>query len=152
MYTVVDVAAYILDNYGPMTTMKLEKLTFYSQAYSLVVTGAPMFEEDFEAWVNGPVAPALYRKHKGKFLIHPGELAFAVADHEPLADDIKDLVDTVCARLAALSGNKLSALTHSEDPWVNARRGYAPSQHCEQIIPKAAMKSYYAHHQTWLLA
>lgn len=34
MANVLDVASYILDQTGYVSTMKLQKLTFYSQAYS----------------------------------------------------------------------------------------------------------------------
>lgn len=42
MATVVDVAAYILKRCGAMTTMKLQKLAFYSQAESLARRGHPL--------------------------------------------------------------------------------------------------------------
>ena len=34
--TIYDVAKYIIDNFGPMSAMKLQKLAFYSQAMALV--------------------------------------------------------------------------------------------------------------------
>ena len=46
MATVVDVAAYILKRCGAMTTMKLQKLAFYSQAESLARRGHPLSEEE----------------------------------------------------------------------------------------------------------
>ena len=49
MAHVVDVAAYILECLGSVSTMKLQKLTFYSQAYYLVEHGTPLFPEEFEA-------------------------------------------------------------------------------------------------------
>ena len=45
MAHVVDVAAYILECLGSVSTMKLQKLTFYSQAYYLVEHGTPLFPE-----------------------------------------------------------------------------------------------------------
>ena len=68
MAHVVDVAAYILECLGSVSTMKLQKLTFYSQAYYLVEHGTPLFPEEFEAWANGPVAPDLFKRHKGEFV------------------------------------------------------------------------------------
>ena len=56
MATVFDVAKYILDKYGSMSAMKLQKLIFYSQAMSLVWDDVPLFEEDFEAWAKVPFA------------------------------------------------------------------------------------------------
>ena len=57
-----------------MTTMKLQKLAFYSQAESLACRGLPLFDEDFQAWRGGPVCRELYAQHRGKFLIREGEL------------------------------------------------------------------------------
>ena len=72
MAHVVDVAAYILECLGSVSTMKLQKLTFYSQAYYLVEHGTPLFPEEFEAWANGPVAPDLFKRHKGEFVVSRG--------------------------------------------------------------------------------
>lgn len=147
MTSVIDVAAYILDEYGPMTTMKLEKLAYYSQAYSLSRgNGAPLFAEDFQAWVNGPVAPELYHEHRGKFLLHRGELARAVEGHAPLSASEKRLVKTVCGKLSPLTGNQLSEKTHAEKPWRDARMGCGPSERCETIIPKQVIREYYSAH------
>lgn len=49
MATVHDVAAYILAKHGPMTAMKLEKLVYYSQAWSLVWDDKPLFRSKIEA-------------------------------------------------------------------------------------------------------
>lgn len=147
MKSVVDVAAYILDEYGPMTTMKLEKLAYYSQAYSLSRgNGVPLFDEDFQAWVNGPVAPELYQEHRGKFLVRKGDLSSAVAGHAPLTASEKALIDTVCKELSPLSGNQLSERTHAESPWRDARAGIGPTERCDAIISKRAIREYYAAH------
>ena len=57
MAHVVDVAAYILEDLGSVSTMKLQKLAFYSQAYYLAEHGATLFPEAFEAWANGLLLP-----------------------------------------------------------------------------------------------
>jgi uncharacterized phage-associated protein len=45
MTTAYDVAAYILRKKGEMTAMKLEKLVYHSQAWSLVWDEEPLFHE-----------------------------------------------------------------------------------------------------------
>lgn len=147
MRSVVDVAAYILDKYGAMTTMKLEKLAYYSQAYSLSHgSGAPLFSEDFQAWVNGPVAPELYREHRGMFLIHKEDLSRAVEGHAPLSAPERRIVDAVCGELSGLTGNQLSERTHSEGPWCDAREGCGTSDRCDAVISKRAIREYYSEH------
>ncbi|MBF1076999.1 MAG: DUF4065 domain-containing protein, partial [Prevotellaceae bacterium] len=89
--SVVDVATYILERTDTITTMKLQKLAFYSQALHLVNNGTPLFPEDFQAWRGGPVAPELYALHRGKFLIRPGELGNA-GTSEGLTEEERTLI------------------------------------------------------------
>ena len=63
MVDVKDVAQYILDKQGGMTTWKLQKLVYYCQAWSLVWDDEPLFPDDIEAWANGPVVRKLYDIH-----------------------------------------------------------------------------------------
>ncbi len=62
-------ASYILSKISPLPAMKLQKLVYYSQAWSLVWDDMPLFEEPIEAWANGPVVKSLFELHKGKYLI-----------------------------------------------------------------------------------
>ncbi len=66
MSTADDVARYVLDRHA-MTAMKMQKLVYYAQAWTLARTGEPLFDEPIEAWVNGPVVRALYDQHRGQF-------------------------------------------------------------------------------------
>ena len=50
MADVYDVAAYILKQRGPLTAMKLQKLVYYSQAWSIVWDDDAVFSEEIEAW------------------------------------------------------------------------------------------------------
>ena len=72
MMTVLDVAAYILERQGSMTTMKLQKLVYYCQAWSLVWDERPLFDESIEAWANGPV---LSRRDDRQLPLAPGGAA-----------------------------------------------------------------------------
>ena len=56
----IDVAAYILRKQGTMPAMKLQKLVYYSQAWSLVWDDRPIFRDRIYAWANGPVIRNLY--------------------------------------------------------------------------------------------
>ena len=67
MASVHDLAAYILKKQGPMTAMKLQKLVYYCQAWSLVWDDRPMFTARIEAWASGPVVRDLYKEHAGKY-------------------------------------------------------------------------------------
>lgn len=139
MATVSDVAAYILRRKGEMTAMKLQKLVYYSQAWSLVWDEAPLFSETIEAWANGPVCPALYAKHRGSFTV--GSIS---GDPDVLTDAQRDTVDRVLAFYGDKDAHWLSELTHSERPWMDARVGSKAGERSSNPITNAAMAEYYS--------
>ena len=47
-----------------MTNMKLQKMLYYQQGFHLAYFGTPLFDDDFEAWMYGPVIPSVYEKYK----------------------------------------------------------------------------------------
>ena len=68
MYDVQNVAEYVITysevkDYG-ISNLKLQKILYLIQAYSLIHTKKPCFSEDIEAWDFGPVIPEVYRKYK----------------------------------------------------------------------------------------
>ena len=142
--SVVDVATYILERTDTITTMKLQKLAFYSQAQHLAQYGSPLFPEAFQAWRGGPVAPELYALHRGKFLIRPGELSSG--DSSALTDAERELIDGVCSALGGMTGAELSERTHVEAPWMQAREGLTPSAPSDAVITQEAMRRYYRKH------
>ena len=48
-----------------MSNMKLQKMLYYEQGYHLAAFGTPLFDEDIEAWMYGPVVPCVYEHFKG---------------------------------------------------------------------------------------
>ena len=140
MATVFDVAKYILETRGKMSTMKLQKLCYYCQAWSLVWDDCELFTEEFEAWANGPVCRELYDVTKGIFSVK--------ADDEPgnsenLSDNQKDTINTVLEHYAPHDAQWLSQLTHLEDPWRKARKDIPAGQGSDRIISKESMAMYY---------
>lgn len=141
MTNVFDVAKCILQKMkGSITTMKLQKLVYYCQAWALVWDEEPLFPERIEAWANGPVCPALYERHKGMFRIGADDLN---GDLSALAEKNIETIDAVLGYYSAKSSQYLSDLTHLEDPWRNARVGCAPGDRCNIEISHAAMAEYY---------
>jgi uncharacterized phage-associated protein len=63
---VFDVSKSILHTIGDeISTMKLQKLCYYCQAWHLAWYGKSLFPEDFERWDNGPVCRELFDLHRG---------------------------------------------------------------------------------------
>jgi len=139
MANVFDVAAYILKQKAPMTAMKLQKLLYYSQAWSLVWDEEPMFTERIEAWANGPVVPELYDWHRGSFKLEN----CSRGDENVLTSEQRETLEAVLSAYGDQTSQWLSDLTHSEEPWKSARKGLAPGQWGRREISHAAMAEYY---------
>ncbi len=129
MATVFDAAQYILsslakDGHLPITTWKLQKLVYHSQAWAAVWDDEPIFSEQIQAWANGPVCPALYDLHRGQFKI--SELP--IGNSKALSRAHRKTVDAVLEHYGKRSADYLSRLTHEEEPWKKARRGLKPGE------------------------
>ncbi len=118
MAHIQDVAAYILERLGSMTAMKLQKLCYYSYGYHLAWEERSLFPEHFEAWANGPVSPALYRLHRGRFQLDRASFG---GEPERLDGGESDSVDLVLSSYGDLTAHQLSTMTHREAPWIRAR-------------------------------
>lgn len=142
--TVVDVAAYFLAESGTrMTTMKLQKLCYYGQAWSLVWDRKKLFDAPIFAWANGPVAPELFKLHRGKYFIEPGALDKYGADFNKLTQEQMDTCNAVIDSYGKFSGTQLSFLTHNEEPWLQARGGLGPHEKGNEEITTDAMLEFY---------
>lgn len=139
MATAHDVAAYILENSGSMSAMKLQKLVYYSQAWHLVWEEEPLFREGVEAWANGPVVRELYDVHRGQFTV----ARWPEGSPDALTDREKGSVDAILRHYGDKSAFWLSEATHREDPWRDARGDLGPSDRSGREITQAAMAEYY---------
>ena len=145
MATVFDVAKYILDKYGEMSAMKLQKLVFYSQAMSLVWDDVPLFNEEFEAWAKGPVCRELFNAHKGKFMLHDSDFLKPYApDISRLNDEQRETINVVVGGLVDLPPYRLSDMVHQEKPWLDARGNCPAGARCSNVISKESMEEYYS--------
>lgn len=141
MPSVFDVARYVLNNAGPMATMKLQKLVYYCQAWSLAWDGLPLFEEDFQAWANGPVCPELFETYRGNFWL--ADNFYDNYNQHCFTDTEKETMNAVLDGYADKEPQWLSELTHKERPWRETRRGIKPGEFCNKKISKDLMQEYY---------
>ncbi|MGE5343707.1 MAG: Panacea domain-containing protein [Candidatus Omnitrophota bacterium] len=139
MVSARDVAAYILNKRGEMTTMKLQKLLYYCQAWSLVWDESPLFEEQIEAWANGPVVREIYNEHRTQF-----KIASINGDPSTLSNIQRETIDSVLNYYGDKPSQWLSDLTHMEDPWKLARVGLSYGERGNNVISHASMAEYYS--------
>jgi len=146
---VFDVADFFLrrvdtDAGSVMTHLKLQKLVYYAQAWHLVWQGEPLVDEEFEAWVHGPVSRRLWERYR--------EHGF---DALPIPTNSKDWATVFSAeQLSTLheiwdaygryDAKYLEELTHQEQPWMEAREQVAVGAPSTAIISRESMVRYYA--------
>ena len=138
----IDVAAYILGKLGSMPTMKLQKLVYYSQAWSLVWDDEPLFRDRIEAWANGPVVCSLYKTLRGQYKVA------TISDGRPelLDDTQRETIDAILEFYGSKSSHWLSDLTHMESPWKETREkaGLIGGERGQAVISEASMAEYYS--------
>lgn len=142
MANIFNAAKYILEKNGDMSTMKLQKLCYYAQAWSLVWDDEPLFPENFEAWANGPVCRELFHFHQGKFKVGASDIPDDVCA-DPLTEEQTQTIDAVLEYYGDKNAQWLSTLTHMEDPWKIAREGVPGGAKCSNVISLESMAMYY---------
>ena len=141
--SVFDAAAYLLKCLShSVSTMKLHKLLYYCQAWSMVWDGKPLFKDKIEAWANGPVVRTLFNFHRGMYEISYFKLT--IGDERNLSANQKETVDSVLKFYGDMSATALINQTHFEQPWRNARRGLLPDEVGDSEISLESMQNYYS--------
>ena len=142
MATIADVAAYILHEAAPMTSMKLQKLCFYSFGYHLAWEERELFPEHFEAWANGPVSPDLYRMHRGQYRLDRGDIP---GDLDALDEGERESVNLVLSALGEFTAHQLSTMTHQEPPWMRAREraSVADLERSTEVLLNADIEEFF---------
>jgi len=145
MVTVFDVAKYILKKSGENTAMKLQKLVYYAQAWSLVWDETPLFNEPIEAWANGPVVRQLYEAHRGQFKVSESTLKHS-ARIKRLSERQKKTIDAVLKFYGNKNAQWLIDLSHMEDPWIETRKQarLKDGERGHAVISHASMHEYYS--------
>lgn len=150
-YDINLVADYIIlrlnsDESVNLINLKLQKLLYYLQAWSLGINNKTFLNCSFEAWVHGPVSRVLYDRFKMTHSLYSFITVSDVIEKHP--EEKIDTVDIefinyILDNYAGYSGAELESMTHNEKPWLEARFGYAPMQSCNKIISEETMRNYY---------
>ena len=145
MANIFDVAKYILNETGTISTMKLQKLCYYCQSWNLVWKDIPLFNNDFQAWANGPVCDELFQVHKGSFVVSASDIPDKLLEKN-LSEEQINVINTVKEFYGQYSGAWLSELSHKETPWKETREinKVGVGERCSAVISKDLIKSYYA--------
>jgi uncharacterized phage-associated protein len=139
-YPVENIAEKIIAKSNPefgddVTNLKLQKLLYYMQGFHLAVFNEPLFDDEIEAWMYGPVVPTIYEKYK-QFRNSAIELP-EETETITLTSDEEDLFEQVYKLYSPFSAYRLMDMTHNEAPWSSVNVGHG------NIISKESMREYF---------
>lgn len=139
-YNIYQIAKWFLEK-SPMNQKKLQKLCYYTQAWAYVFENKKINFE-FEAWVHGPVNRDLWNKLRDYGY---SEISVSVLQNFACNFDENtiDLLEQVWKVYGPLNAIELENLSHSEEPWENARKGYGTFEPSSEIISALDMREYY---------
>lgn len=124
-----------------MTNLRVNKLLYFAQGYSLAKRNVPLFDEQIEAWDLGPVVPSVYHAYKGfknNVLedIPPERKLFSDSDYTLLLD--------VYNAAKSISTRGLVDISHKKDaPWYDV---YHNKNNQGGIISQEDIRKYFIAH------
>lgn len=139
------VIAYIFKKLEEVTPLMLQKLLYFIQGVYSALYGKPIFEEDCRAWTRGPVYLEVYDLFRD-FKYNPiDDARFALLEGtaDALIEEEKNVIDLVVNTFGMYGGKVLERITHNEDPWKEARKGYGDSIPSSEILQKERIMRYY---------
>lgn len=140
MPTIFDVSECFLSKEA-MTPKKLQKLCYYYKAWGLALYDEDLLPDaKFEAWVHGPVNPALYAVYRGYLW---KEIPQCPDNSNVFSKKELDLLESVWYTYGDLTANAIEVLTHTEEPWRKTRGNLDEFASCNKEIQNEDMKAYY---------
>jgi uncharacterized phage-associated protein len=134
-------AQHLVARCDDITNLKLQKLLYYGQGWYLALNGGQsLFDDQIEAWVHGPVVPIVFRKYRDfKWSKLPAQTPL-----NDLPSNVSEHIDEVLSVYGHLSPWDLERMTHSEDPWKEARGMLPPDMPSNVPITHESMTRYFA--------
>ncbi len=125
----------------PMTHMRLQKLLYYVQGWSLAQRGKPAFADNIQAWEHGPVVRSLWESltHLAKAPITSAHLPPANIDA-----DTRAFVASVWEDYRDKSAIELRRLTHAEAPWKSAWSKRKDPNFGNETISHESLTAYFS--------
>lgn len=142
---------YIVKHYGPISHLKLQKMLFYCDAYHMAYFNEELITDKFEAWMHGPVCRKVWNEFKDVAILNK-ELKYPedsskdkdIEDkYSMLTLDQQDFIKEVLDCFSSWTAQELEYATHTESPWMEARKGYNEGDKCEVEISKENTKTFY---------
>jgi uncharacterized phage-associated protein len=147
-YTALQIARYFIKkgmsekDIAKLTNLKLQKILYYAQGWYLANFDKPLFEDTIEAWKYGPAIRTVYQEFKdsGNSVL---DVPVEEWEIEELDKQTKGFLDEVWDVYKKYSGSDLITLTHSEKPYMDARKNIQEGDYSNVEISKLSMQNFF---------
>lgn len=140
MYTAMNIASEIIRQYGEqhkaITNLKLQKVLYYVQVYSLQNEGQALFNDDFQAWRHGPVIPEVYdvfRKYVSDEI--KADDKTVLSNRVEIDEITRGVIEKIVEKTLTLDAWEMVYKTHETRPWKDT---YIPNMNC--VITKEQIR------------
>ena len=146
---IIDLAYYIINSkkIKNLNHLKLQKLLYYIQSWHLVFRNKnKLFNNNFEAWVHGPVIRDVYNHFKVESVLYKNlseDSSRTITLSDYLEEEQIEIITDVLNEYGDKSPYYLECLTHEEKPWIEARGNCEENQICSTEINNDTINTYY---------
>ncbi len=149
MFTVSDsmlkTISFIFAELEEVTPLMLQKLLYFIQGISFSLNKRPMFPEDCQAWIHGPVYLEVYNLFRD-FKYNPiDDSRFVIFQKRKnnLSEEDHRVIQLVMDTFGQCSPKELERITHHEEPWILSRKGYGDNIVSNTVIEQEKICSYF---------
>jgi len=138
IYDALTIAKWIINEVHP-EPLKLQKLLYLAQGYSYAFHDRPLFKEELEGWVHGPVVRNIYdlfKSYQYNFI----DINFEIED---IDEEAKEVLQYVIDNFAKYDAKYLEQLSHEQEPWILSRQGLDPDERSDKTISKESIANYF---------
>lgn len=132
-----------VDSGDVMTHLKLQKLLYYAQGWSLALYDTPLFDDKIEAWAHGPVCPRVWRRF-GDRGWEPLSAKDTGASRSSMTKKEEHLLSEIWRVYGQFTAKRLEEMTHEEAPYLEARGDLAEYAKCSEVITHRSMKVHFS--------
>ena len=138
VYDALTIAKWIINKIHP-EPLKLQKLLYLAQGYSYAFHDRPLFNEELEGWVHGPVVRDVYYLFKN-YQYNSIDINYEI---DELDEEALDVLNYVIDNFSKYDSKFLEKLSHEQDPWILSRNGLDPDERSDKTITKESIANYF---------
>lgn len=138
------ISKHIIARMEDITPLALQKILYYIQGFSTYFFDRPIFNDNAEAWVHGPVYREIYDRFSYYRYNPISKNEFeSYNEINSLNDKEINLIDSVINNFGVYSGKTLEKMTHTTIPWEEGRKELSEEEYSSNIIDIDTMKDYF---------